>query len=150
MKLLLWVALSSAAVQAQSPRQNWNSLSALTAGAEIRVQLTGGKTIRGFFQTAAPDGIVVNAATSQQVLARKDVKRVQLKKPGHRGRNTLIGLGVGAGIGLATGAGLDAKAGDDGFGISAKIVLMCFGAVIGTVIGVAWPTGRWLDVYRAP
>jgi hypothetical protein len=72
---------------------------------------------------------------------------VQLRS-GRRGRNTLVGLGVGAGIGLATGAVLDAKAGEDGFAISAKAVLTCVGATVGALIGVGRST--WREVYRSP
>lgn len=142
--------LLTAVGHSQPARETWESLNTLAAGAEVRVSLTGGKTVRGFFQKASPDAIVVSAAKSEEMLARQDVRRVQIKKPGHRGRNALIGLGVGAGGGLATGAVFDSKTGDDflisGFG---KIAFTAFGAVVGTVIGVAWPTGGWRDVYRA-
>jgi hypothetical protein len=139
-----------AAGEAQSPRERWESLNALTPGVEIRISLTTGKSIRGFFQKAAPDAIVVNAATSQERIARADVKRVELKRAGHRGRNTLIGLGIGTGGGLAAGLAFDARASDflgDHFG---KVAFTSFGAILGTVVGVAWPTGGWREIYRAP
>jgi hypothetical protein len=120
MKLLLCIALSIAAGWAQSPRREWTSLNGLSAGAEIRVQLTGGKTVRGFFQRATAEALVVNAARSEEMVARGDVKRVQLKQVGHRGRNTLIGLAVGAGGGLAAGAAADANASDSGSPTSAR------------------------------
>jgi hypothetical protein len=105
--------------------------------------------VRGFFQKSTTDTLVVSASRSEESLTRADVLRVQLKKPGHRGRNTLIGLGVGAGTGLTAGAIFDAKTNDDflisGFG---KVAFTAFGGVVGTVIGVALPTGGWRDVYR--
>lgn len=82
-----------------------------------------------------------------------DVNRpgVALKKPGHRGRNTLIGLAIGAGAGPTLGAGVDSKAGPGNwFPDAGKAVLSPLGALVGTVIGVALPTGGWRDVYHAP
>jgi hypothetical protein len=126
----------------------WSNFNGLAQGSEVRVQTFAGKWTRGFFQKATDHSIVLNAATSQETIEKAEVKRVQLKKSGHRGRNTLIGLGVGTAGGLATGAGLDAKMNDDWFPNAGKAVLAPIGAVIGTVIGVAWPTGGWFDLYR--
>ena len=63
--------------------------------------------MRGFLQKADADSLAINATTSQETIERQDVLRVQAKRPGHRGRNTLIGFGVGTGAGLAFGAGVD-------------------------------------------
>lgn len=141
--------LFAAAGYTQPARENWNTLAALIPGTEIRITRADGKTVRGFFQSATPEAILVNARTSQEVFPRAGVKRVHLKRPGHRGRNTLIGLAAGAGTGLAAGAAFDSRATIffDHFG---KAVLTSCGAIFGTVIGVAWPTGRWREVYRAP
>ena len=144
--LLLLAAIG----RAQPARQNWDSVKTLADGAEVRLTLTTGKDVRGFFQNATPEAIVLNAATSQEMLGRKEVKRVQLKKAGHRGRNTLIGLAVGAGGGLAAGIAADAKADDSWFPSAGKAVLTPLGAILGTIIGVVWPTGGWRDIYRAP
>jgi hypothetical protein len=142
-RLLSAIICFGAVAVAQPARENWDNLNVLTPGAEIRVELAGGKTIRGVLEKFAADAIVTQGAT----LPRAGVKRVQLRS-GRRGRNTLVGLGVGAGIGLAAGAALDAKAGDDGFAISAKAVLTCVGATVGALIGVGRPT--WREVYRTP
>ncbi|HEY2015562.1 MAG TPA: hypothetical protein VGH38_18790 [Bryobacteraceae bacterium] len=93
--------------------------------------------------------LAINATTSQEMLVRQNVKRVQLKRPGHRGRNTLIGLGLGAAGGLVAGAGIDHSAKDSWFPNAGKVVLTPIGMIIGTVVGVALPTGGWHDVYRA-
>jgi len=145
MRLLAILLLLTAAAAWSA---DWKSLDTLTAGAEVRVTLTGGKTVRGFFQQATPEAIVLNAAKSQETFARAEVRRVQLKKPGHRGRNTLIGLAIGTTAGLTAGAVIDSKATDYWFPNVGKAVLSPIGALIGTVIGVAIPTGRWRDVYR--
>ena len=137
--------------QAAKPIANWANLNQLAKGAEIRVTLADGTTQRGFIQSVTPESLAINATTSQATLSRNDIRRVALKRPGHRGRNTLIGLAIGMGAGLAAGAGVDANGGPNDFLPNAgKAVLTPLGALIGTAVGVAWPTGGWRDVYRAP
>lgn len=149
--LLAAVLAATAAAQQSKPIANWANLSQLVAGSEIRVTLATGKTMRGFVERVTAESLAINATTSQEMLSRQDIRRVELQKPGHRGRNTLIGLAIGTGAGLAIGAGVDAKSGP---GIwlpnAGKMVLSPLGALIGTVVGVALPTGGWRDVYRAP
>lgn len=142
---------ATAAAQQAKPIANWANLNQLIPGAEIRVTLADGKTLRGFMQRVTPESLAINATTSQEALSRQDIRRIALKRPGHRGRNTLIGLAIGAGGGLAAGLGRDSQAGPgDWFSDAGKEVLPPLGAVIGTVVGVALPTGGWRDVYRAP
>jgi hypothetical protein len=140
---------AGATAQQAKPIEQWANLNRLENGSEIRVVLAGGRTVRGFLQSVSPDSLAINAATSQEALSRQDIKAVSLKRPGHRGRNTLIGLAIGAAGGLATGAAIDH--GDHGwFPNLGKAVFTPIGAIIGTVVGVAIPTGGWRVVYRAP
>jgi hypothetical protein len=143
---------ATAAAQPAKPIANWANLNQLVTGAEIRVTLANGKTLRGFMQRVTPESLAINATTSQETLSRQDIRRVALKRPGHRGRNTLIGLAIGTGAGLAVGAGLDSQSRGpyDLFSNSGKVFLWPVGALVGTVIGVALPTGGWREVYRAP
>jgi hypothetical protein len=142
---------ATAAAQQAKPIANWANLNQLVTGAEIRVTLANGKTLRGFMQRVTPESLAINATTSQEALSRQDIRRVALKQSGHRGRNTLIGLTIGAGGGLAAGLGRDSQvARGDWFSDAGKEVLPPLGALIGTVVGVALPTGGWRDVYRAP
>lgn len=136
--------------QSQTSDARWARLSQLPAGSEIRVVAAGGRTLRGFLQGATADSIVLNATTSQETLARADIRRIQLKRPGHRGRNTLIGLAIGAVSGLAFGAAVDHESHSSWFPNLGKAVFTPVGALIGTVVGVAIPTGRWREIYRAP
>jgi hypothetical protein len=141
----------TAAAQQATPIANWSNLDQLVTGAEIRVTLATGKTLRGFVQRVTPESLAINATTSQETLARQDIRRVALKRPGHRGRNTLIGLAIGTGAGLAVGAGVDVKSGPGRmFPDLGKEVFTPLGALIGTVVGVALPTGGWRELYRAP
>ena len=148
--LLAAILAPTAAAQQAKPIANWANLNQLVKGAEIRVTLVTGTTHRGFLQSVTPESLTINATTSQPTLSRQDIRRVALKRPGHRGRNTLIGLAIGTGAGLAVGAGVDAQAGPGNwFPNAGKAVFSPLGALIGTVIGVALPTGGWRDVYRA-
>jgi len=150
--LLAAVLAATAAAQQAKPIANWVNLNQLVAGSEIRVTLATGKTMRGFVQRVTPESLAINATTSQETLSRQDIRRVALKRPGHRGRNTLIGLAIGTGAGLAVGVGVDSQSRGqyDLFPNSGKAVLSPLGALVGTVIGVALPTGGWREVYCAP
>ena len=149
--LLAATLAGTAAAQQAKPIANWANLNRLVTGAEIRVTLANGKTLRGFMQRVTPESLAINSTTSQETLSRQDIRRVALKRPGHRGHNTLIGLAIGTGAGLAVGAGVDAKSGPGRmFPDLGKAVFTPLGALIGTVVGVALPTGGWRDVYRAP
>jgi hypothetical protein len=156
--VLLAAALAATATAQQAKLiANWANLNQLVPGSEIRVTLANGKTVRGFVVSVTPESLVVNSKTSQETLARQDIRRVALKRRGHRGRNTLIGLGVGTGAGLAIGAGLDARHDTHAFmdlrgcwPLACKAVGTPLGALVGAAVGVALPTGGWRDVYRAP
>jgi hypothetical protein len=130
--------------------ERWDKLSHLAPGSEIRVVLAGGKTLHGFLQKVTSDSLAINATTSQETLSRAEIKRVQLKRKGHRGRNALIGLLIGTGGGLAIGAGADRSASGSWFPDAGKAILTPLGALVGTVVGVAIPTGGWREIYRAP
>ena len=149
--LLAATLAATAAAQQAKPIANWANLNQLVMGAEIRVTLANGKTLLGFIQRVTPESLAINATTSQETLSRQDIRRVALKRPGHRGRNTLIGLAIGTGAGLAAGAGVDSqRSPGDWLPNFGKAVFSPLGALIGTVVGVALPTGRWREVYRAP
>jgi len=149
---LLGAALAAtAAAQQVKPIANWANLNQLVTGAEIRVTLANGKALSGFMQRVTPDSLVINATTSQGALSRQELRRVSLKRPGRRGRNTLIGLAVGAGGGLAFGAVAVSRTRPGAmFRNLGYAVFTPLGAIVGTVVGVALPTGGWRDVYRAP
>jgi hypothetical protein len=147
-------ALFSTSIWSQ-PSRDWTSLvhtPALSAGTEIEARTTG-KHYRGRFQAADDDTLVMTTAKGEQRLPRATVSRVSVKKPGHRGRNTLIGLGIGAAAGLTFGAVVDARCTGncvEGKTPLGKEVGTPLGALIGTIIGLALPTGGWRVVYRAP
>ncbi len=141
----------SALAQQSEPATAWDGLANLAQGSEIRVKLVRVRTVRGFLQKASSDSLIINATNSQEMLARRDIRRVYLKRPGHRGSNTLLGLGIGVGGGLAAGAIADAGRKDSWLPNAGKQILTPLGALIGIVIGAALPSGNgWREIYRAP
>ena len=131
--------------------ENWASVKTLTVGGEIKVSASDGKSFRGQLQSVTDESLVMLAANTQQSLPRAQVLKIWTKGESHRKRNTLIGLGIGAGAGLGVGVGVDHQCGYSCF-ISnnlGKAVFTPLGALIGTIIGVAWPTGCWHEIYRA-
>jgi hypothetical protein len=150
--LLVGLAGNAAAERQATPSEKWARVTQVAPGTEIRVTLVGGRTIRGYLQKATADSVAVNATTSQEMLLRAEITRVQLRHESHRGRNALIGLGIGAGGGLAVGAAVDLsrRGGSwDWFPNAGKEVFTPLGAIIGTVVGAVIPTGGWHEVYRA-
>ena len=98
--ILAALVLSATLVEtagAQQSRKNWDNLNQLATGIEIRVTLATGMTLRGFVQCVTSEALAINATTSQETLSRQDIRRVAARKPGHRGRNTLVGLALPTG-----------------------------------------------------
>jgi hypothetical protein len=150
--LLIGILLAAGVARAQTANTDWANVKRIAAGEEIRVSMSDGKSFRGQLQSSTADSLIMVAANSQQTLARPQVAKIATKRDSHRMRNTLIGLGLGAGAGLAGGAVEDHSdcAGRCGFGNNlGKVIFTPLGAVVGTVVGVAWPTGGWHEVYRS-
>jgi len=153
--LICFVVASSGLLRGQ-PAHDWASLGhtpAISAGTEIQARTTGNKRYRGQFKAADEDALVMIVANDEQRLPRATVSRVSVKKPGHRLRNVLIGLGIGAAAGLSLGAIADARCTGkciEGTTPLGKEVGTPLGLLIGAIIGVALPTGGWREVYRAP
>ena len=151
----LWMtafALSAMAGQ-PLPAGDWSSVSGLAPGSEMRIFLSDGRTLRGSLEAATSDSLTINVSKGQEVHQRQDIRRVQLKRQGRRGRNTLVGLAIGAGAGAAVGAVEDATSPNNAFVLVPHSGVMLFasaGAIIGTVVGLVFPTSAWPDVYRAP
>jgi hypothetical protein len=147
---LLLLSVSTLTAQDSS---GWANLAQLLGGKEIRVTMADAHSIRGEFQSAAADSLVLSTANSSQTLSRATIVRISARGKSHRARNALIGIGVGAAAGLTTGAIADGSCPRNGCFIVGKNfgkeVLTPMGALVGGLIGVLIPTGRWRDVYRA-
>jgi len=155
MRVFVLLALGAAVLAAQ-PVTDWNAVRALGPGQRIRVETTP-RAIQGEFRSAGEERIVLRSGAGEETVERSRVTRVAVKKPGHRKRNALIGLGVGIGAGLAIGAAVRNR-GCTGFCIQpvSNAVILGAGAtaggLIGVVAGAVIPTGGWRDIYfsRAP
>jgi hypothetical protein len=134
-----------------SPLQDWGNIKRLAPGEKIRISMSDGKSYQGDLRSASDDSIILATASGEQSVLRSGVAKLAIKHPGHRARNTLIGLGIGAGAGLGIGAATDHGCNGNCFlgNNLGKEILTPFGAIVGTVVGVLWPTGGWKDVYRA-
>ena len=148
---VMLLAAGIATAQPSPAKTDWANVKRLAAGEEIRVSTSDGKSFRGQLQSTTDDSLIMVAASAQQTLARPQITKVATKGVSHRARNSLIGLGIGAGGGLAIGAGADSKcAGNCWFGNNiGKEIFTPLGALVGVIVGVAWPTGGWHDLYRS-
>jgi len=132
-------------------KADWNNVTALARAAEVRVELSDSRTVRGDVLNVTEDSLAVNSASGQETFTRQQVLRVSLRKPSRRGRNVLVGLAFGAIAGA--GIGFAGQAGCTGFcdgGLTAAVtgVTTLSGAGLGALIGAAVPTGGWREVYR--
>lgn len=142
------LALFMAAAAAQTTVATWNSVQALPSGTEVRIA-AGARTVRGKIDRTTDDALALTSAKGQEMFTQQEVSRVWVKKPGHRKRNTLIGLGVGAGAGLGVGIAASSCSGFGCIGSRAVEIGAPIGfAVVGAAIGAVIPTGGWREVYR--
>jgi hypothetical protein len=135
---------------AKTTQANWNALKALTAGTQVRIT-DGFRTVDGKLDRTTDDAIVVTSGKGQEMFNRRDVSIVSVKKQSHRTRNTLIGLGVGAGGGLAFGGALANDAKDSILGGHGPAIIASSagaGALVGVLVGAVIPSGGWRQVYK--
>jgi hypothetical protein len=140
-------------------KADWNNVTALARAAEVRVQLSDSRSVRGGVINVTEDSLAVNSASGQETFTRQQVLRVSVRGPSRRGRNVLVGLAfgaiAGAGLGAAAAAsqpcspGLaNALACSGGVEAAAVGITTLAGAGLGAVIGAVVPTGGWREVYR--
>lgn len=106
--------------------------------------LNDARSYEAKFQSVTDDTVVVRLATGDQTFARPSVLRVSFKPASHRGRDALIGAGVGVAAGLAVAAS------DKDFtaGTWAGDAVSC--GLLGSAVGALVSKGaHWHDVYRA-
>jgi hypothetical protein len=158
-RALVLIPILSLAAAAQTPVSNWEIVKMLPPGTQILV-VTGTpgsgiiKPAQGTLESATDSELVITQRTGPQPFPRAQITSVSIKKPGHRMRNSFIGLGVGTAVGIVFGLTLGAAQADNCHqflcGLSVPIGGAVFGAiglVSGTVTGVAWPTGGWRKIY---
>ncbi len=142
------LCLLASVVSAQNSA-GWNVVAALPKGADVRVK-AGGKTVRGRVESVTADSLSIVGGKTPGKFDRQQISAVAVKKASHRGRNTLIGLGAGAGAGFIISAATIHEG--SGFEILSRgeviAIFGAAGAIIGTVVGVAIPTGGWRNIYK--
>ena len=129
----------------------WAAVKGLTPGTEIMVRTHDKGTLRGRIASVTDDSLVVNRGRSRESVSQNSIARLSIRKKSHRGRNTLIGIGVGGGVGLAIGAVWD-NPGDChsvapctlGHG---KQIGPPLCGMLGAAVGAVLPTGGWRHIY---
>jgi hypothetical protein len=144
--VLTWATMSSLVGADKPDLASWENLKRVKPGTLIKVVLTDAKSYQGPYQSFTDEEISIGQENGARHISRKDILRISAKQPGHRGRNTLIGLAAGTAVGLGVGAVADAK--PHLFPNAGKEVGSALGLLGGTLIGVAVPTGGWQEIYR--
>ena len=131
-------------------KTDWNNITALARAAEVRVELSGSRSVRGAVINVTEDSLAVNSASGQETFTRQQVRRVSVRKNSKHKQNALAGLVVGAGAIAALGGLVLASCGHScGHHAAASFATATLsGAGIGAAIGAAVPSGGWREIYR--
>jgi hypothetical protein len=136
---------------AQTKFTDWSTVKALATGADVRIT-TGSRTVRGKVLRTTDDSLVLATAKSQEMFPKQDVKRVLLMGDSHRGRNSLIGLGVGAVTGVIVAGATHQDCTGFCFDYGSRGQDMAGGGIllggIGAAVGALIPSRSWLEIYR--
>lgn len=136
---------------AQPVRLDWAGVEALGAGPQVRVKM-GKRQVRGYIQGASDDGISVNTEAGMEMIARRDITDVAVRKTGHHGRNALIGAGIGAAFGVLSAATTYSPCTNCFVPDPPKGTVVAAGALvfggIGALVGALVPSGGWREVYK--
>jgi len=136
-----------AAFAAAGDRTEWQQVSRLRAGDQVRVSLASGKTVEGRFQSSTPETIAVSTDQGGVETSKGDVRRVERLREGGwgRGKAAAVGAGIGFGGGFALGAAVTGcnKGGLANLGCVSRgtggALAGGLGAVAGAAIGALWP-----------
>ncbi len=139
-------------VSAQDARESWDNLKRLQPGQKIEVVDIDLKTLRGVFASFSEEAISLQSDKGETMVERGNVIRVSARG-GKRGRNALIGLGIGAAAGAAGMViALEKTTNGPVYYDGEAATVITSGAIlaggIGAGIGAAFPGSR--TVYRAP
>jgi len=138
------------ALATTAQNSDWQVLKTVSPGQRIRIALRDGKTRDAKLQSADDSALTIDRG---QILNKNDVRRVLLKRKGHRGKHALIGAGIGGGTGLGLGTAVDAQCSHESIfctGPYGKIVFTPLFGAIGAGVGAVLPAhGGWQEIYRA-
>ncbi len=146
----LVLALMAAPAGAQTTVvAGWSAVQGLALGTQVRIK-DASRSSAGKLDAVTDDSLVMTTGKGRETFGRQQVVTVSAKKPNHRGRNTLIGLGIGAAAGVVVGVAGRNKTGQLNIIPNSVIIggTTAVGALIGTLIGVVIPTGGWRVIYK--
>jgi hypothetical protein len=116
---------------------SWDDLQQLNQGRKIHVFLVGGDSFTGTFVGCTAENLSVRWRGRDRTVPSAQVRKVTTGSRPRRLRNTLIGLGIGAGGGgLVVWKATDAS---ERFGYAIAAAVMVAG---GPIIGVVLPANR--------
>ena len=143
--LLLALPFTAAAAQHDPAESNWDRVLRIAPGKSLTVKANGHKTTCSLVVANADSLTCAKGKKPADVYQRSQVTLVQVD---HRGKSTLLGLGIGTAGGAVFGAAVGRNGSFVPRGVAA-IIFAIPGALIGTVIGA---TGNFAHttVYRAP
>jgi len=140
----------SAVAQAPAPAADsgWQRVQALPVDATIYI--SGHPHAHCSFVSADADSLTCKKSSKVLTFQRATITTI---KRSHRGRSTLIGLGVGLGVGSGIGFAAGTSNSDGFFGpnfLRGAITVLsgALGGIVGTVIGVSTDFSR-ATVYRS-
>lgn len=148
--LVVLLALNGALLFAQSStaqKADWQVLTTLQPGQQIKVSLHAGGTREGVLQNVSDSSLTLNNGP----ILKQDIQRVWVKGKGHRVKHTLIGAAIGAGVGLGLGEAIDNDCSPNSIvcsGNRGKAIGIPLFAAIGAGIGAALPAHSWQEIYR--
>jgi len=146
---LLFFVLEAIASPLRAAKSDWNNLNILNPGQQIRVVMKDAKTYQSEFKAVDEQGITLQRSSSEQALARKDVRRVFVRGKNHLPRNMVIGGAIGAVLfALPAVLAIQHNVSGNIHQISTTLPWIVF-VPAGALVGAAMPTGQWREVYRA-
>ncbi|HZI20089.1 MAG TPA: hypothetical protein VEY09_16005 [Pyrinomonadaceae bacterium] len=120
---------------------DWAAVRALAPGAKLVVRMMDGDRLKGVFEHATDEALVITRKGRQQALDRRLVRRVQLDRGKSRAKGALFGAAVGAGAGFGVGGAVYFPHRDD-FVDTTVPSATALGAAIGAGIGAALGKGN--------
>lgn len=133
---------------AQSAPDCWDNLRQFPEGQKIEVIDMELRSVNGSFTGFTEEAISLRSDSNDISIKRTQVFRVTSHEASHRGRNTLIGLAIGAAGGAAVGAIGGSRYHEEGETGVFMLVGIPIGAGIGAGVGAVMPSGH-KTIYRA-
>ena len=148
--LALPLADASASQKAQLPAEpdtsDWDNLQQLRIGDKVELVRVNLSKQKGTVLAWTEEAISLRIKGQDVTIPREEVYRVTWLSKSKRGRNALIGLGLGAAVGTLIGSAQWCS-GEPGFN-ACTLVGLITGSGIGAGVGVQFPSHPTL--YRAP